>query len=644
MRPMSPSRRASGVILAALAASCGGGTTDSTPPPGETPTIGVSVSPGAVVLQTGNSIPVTVTVSRGGGFAGTISLSLTNAPTGVTGTFAPQSVPAASTTATLTLVAAPTAAAGSYSLTVRASGTGVTDQTASLGLTVSAAPSGTYAMTVSPTLVALTQGQSGQATVSIDRTGGYNGPVALSITGAPIGLTTSLTPPSAAGTSSAVGLTAASNLAAGDYPLTIVGTVAGLPDRSAGLTVRVSAPPPPGGNVTFTFCAAQGANPIWLAVQDGAGAWSRVTGVNDVYTFSVASGKGGVSWVTSANSNNFSQATLLATTAELQAYGAAQCPGGKTVTGSVAGVAAPNLAYVTLGGAGAVVTPALTTAFSLPGVADGPRDLVAARTQTIFQGPTPLTGISRMIVRRGLNPPAGGSLALLDFAGSEGFDPDQRTLTILNAGTDISRLTLGYLTATSAQAPYLVDGSPGAQATRPWWGIPSNRQAPGDMHAVTVSATPGAGLPFVEQRTTQLFTAEARDRTIVMGSTPSPVTLSVAASGPVRFRIQFQLQAEYSRFFSTTFAQSLGGAVRNSFLSVSGGWLPSSAAGTAVDVTMPDFNGTPGWSGSWGLLAGFQVTWTHTVLGWSASGGGVAPPVVEGGLVQTGTRTGLTTP
>src|SRR5438445_12776472 len=36
---------------------------------------------------------------------------------------------------------------------------------------------------------------------------------------------------------------------------------------------------------------------VWLAYQDGNGAWTRVTGVADVYTFSITSGKGGVAHV-----------------------------------------------------------------------------------------------------------------------------------------------------------------------------------------------------------------------------------------------------------------------------------------------------------------------------------------------------------
>jgi hypothetical protein len=73
---------------------------------------------------------------------------VTGAPAGVNATFAPASVPSATTSATLTVTISPNAAPGTYTLTVRGQATGLTDQTATIALTVTAKPA--IALTLAP--------------------------------------------------------------------------------------------------------------------------------------------------------------------------------------------------------------------------------------------------------------------------------------------------------------------------------------------------------------------------------------------------------------------------------------------------------------------------------------------------------------
>ncbi len=68
-----------------------------------------------------------------------------------------------------------------------------------------------------------------------------------------------------------------------------------LPILSACTDQTISAPPPP-ANVSVAYCAGQG--PIWVAFQDGDGAWTRAlpatSNGNDVFQATIASPRGGI--------------------------------------------------------------------------------------------------------------------------------------------------------------------------------------------------------------------------------------------------------------------------------------------------------------------------------------------------------------
>ncbi|MFC1661322.1 hypothetical protein ACFL3S_07725 [Gemmatimonadota bacterium] len=77
---------------------------------------------------------ITVSLTRGGGHTGAVTVGVEGLPNGVSAS--PVTIASGSTTGTLSLEASPSAAGGTYSLTVRASGSGVTDATATVSLTV----------------------------------------------------------------------------------------------------------------------------------------------------------------------------------------------------------------------------------------------------------------------------------------------------------------------------------------------------------------------------------------------------------------------------------------------------------------------------------------------------------------------------
>jgi hypothetical protein len=177
-----------------------------------------------------------------------------------------------------------------------------------------------------------------------------------------------------------ISITAAGNLAPGNYALTLNGSGTGVANVAQQFTVQVN-PQAAGGNVTYSFACSPAAQvPIWFGRQDGNGGWLPVAASpSKDFVFNIASGKGGIAWVTGAN-NQFVLNVHLGSTTELQQLGQAICPTAiaKTITGGVAGIGGTDLAFVTMGGSSTVAVGG----GYLTGVPDGLRDLIAARVTT----------------------------------------------------------------------------------------------------------------------------------------------------------------------------------------------------------------------------------------------------------------------
>jgi hypothetical protein len=103
-------------------------------PPGSigSPDFGLSASPGSLTVSQGSNGSSTITVSPLNGFSGSVSLSASGLPGGVTASFNPSSTTG---TSTLTLTASSTAATGTSTVTVTGSSGSLT-HTATISLTV----------------------------------------------------------------------------------------------------------------------------------------------------------------------------------------------------------------------------------------------------------------------------------------------------------------------------------------------------------------------------------------------------------------------------------------------------------------------------------------------------------------------------
>lgn len=264
MSPFPARGRLLCVALMATGLACSSGGDDTTTPTGG---FSIAVSPGALSVQQGGSGQVSVTLTRTGGFSGTVNFSVQGAPSGVTGAVSGAGS-GTSSTGTVTISVGAGVAPGVYNMTLRASATGLADRTAAVALTVTAA--GGFSITTTLAGVTIVQGGTGTGSVTLTRTGGFAGAVALSVTGVPAGVTASFDPAEIPGgaTGADLDFTVGAAVTAGAYPLVITGSSAGLPDATANFLLTIAQG---SGSLTLT------ANPAVLEIQQGATGQTTLT-------------------------------------------------------------------------------------------------------------------------------------------------------------------------------------------------------------------------------------------------------------------------------------------------------------------------------------------------------------------------------
>ena len=184
------------------------------------PAFSLTAAANSVTVVGGKTGTVNISVSGTNGFTGAVTFSAASLPAGVTAVFSPGS---STTGSTLTLTAASTAAAGSYSFAVNGV-SGSLSASKALTLVISAAPDFKLALSSSSVTLArsLFGYSAGTDTITISALNGFSGSVALSVTGAPGNFTTAFSPASltTAGTSKLT-LTPGFLFRRGSYTLTI---------------------------------------------------------------------------------------------------------------------------------------------------------------------------------------------------------------------------------------------------------------------------------------------------------------------------------------------------------------------------------------------------------------------------------------
>lgn len=133
-------RHAFFALLLAGAAACG----DNGTAPARA--IDIQLATSEIAVTAGTSGTVNLAITRHGGYAGEVTLALDALPAGVTGAFTPSTLPDGTTRSVLTLTVVATAAASTAPITIRATGSGVADKTATVALTITRLPPSTGAI------------------------------------------------------------------------------------------------------------------------------------------------------------------------------------------------------------------------------------------------------------------------------------------------------------------------------------------------------------------------------------------------------------------------------------------------------------------------------------------------------------------
>lgn len=315
------------VMAITVMTACGssdGGPADPPGPPGDI-RLELSLSVSTLTIESGASGTLTATTTLTGGLAGPVSIVTAGAPAGVSASASNIVTSGASTTGTITVLAAASVAAGSYPLIVTASVPGASSVRAALTLVVTEAPPAPdFALTVASPL-SLSQGETGATGVTIGRTS-FTGAVALSATGLPSGVSAGFSPAAPTTDSSTLTLQVGADAAPGSYPIVIVGTATpGTRSDTLSLTIIVA------GSYALT------ANPDTLTVAP-AGSVSTAVSVAAIGGFSgaVALSVGGLP---SGMSAAFNPATTTSnSTLTLTTTGAAPGTSTLTITGTTAGL------------------------------------------------------------------------------------------------------------------------------------------------------------------------------------------------------------------------------------------------------------------------------------------------------------------
>jgi regulation of enolase protein 1 (concanavalin A-like superfamily) len=199
------------------------------------PTFQLSLAPGSLTITQGASGTSTVSVTPQNGFTGSVSLSASGLPSGVTASFNPSST---TSTSTLTLTASSTAVTGTATVTITGTSGSLTNST-TISLTVNAVPVASFTLSASPNSVTILQGGNGTSTVTVTPQNGFNGSVSLSASGLPSGVTASFNPTSTTSTSTLT-LTASSTATTGTVTVAVTG-VSGSLASTATITLTVQA-------------------------------------------------------------------------------------------------------------------------------------------------------------------------------------------------------------------------------------------------------------------------------------------------------------------------------------------------------------------------------------------------------------------
>ena len=195
----------------------------------------IAASPSSLTIKPGGSASITISVTGSSSFSGSVALSLTGLPSGVTGSFASNSV-AGSTV--LTIDVSSSAIRGSYLVGIVGNSGGFT-ATTSFVLLVDAPG---FTIAPFPASLKIYPGTSGSTIMNVTDDAGFSGPIAFALTSPLPGGVTAIWSQDSSNGMSTLTLTASNSATPGSLMLTITGTSGtSLATTSVALSVQVPA-------------------------------------------------------------------------------------------------------------------------------------------------------------------------------------------------------------------------------------------------------------------------------------------------------------------------------------------------------------------------------------------------------------------
>lgn len=310
------------------------------------------------------------------------------------------------------------------------------------------------------------------------------------------------------------------------------------------------------------------------------------------------------------------------------------------MTGTVSGFLTAN-DFVTVGVGNAISPVSPTQAqpnFTLTGVPDGLRDLVATRSTFNVSTPANPLLLNRIYLRRGINPPNLSSVGTVDFNGPDAFAPATTSVAIngIASGEQVSASNT-FITNTQSFGSLGASSALSGNALN-LFNVPSNKTAAGDVQALAVNAVTISGSQVTQIRSVTAVFRDPANAMVTPGAPVNQPTISTLATAPyARPRAQSARQAEYQDFWSANFVQVTTSSRRSVTITTSLGYV---GAGSTIDMGLPDFTGVGGWQNSWGPIAGNLVNWNVAMTGWQSATVGL----VDGALYRIGQRQGTFTP
>ena len=468
----------------------------------------------------------------------------------------------------------------------------------------------TPGVTITATSVSLAASADDRVAVDvmITRSAGFTGPVTLSVSGLPAGVTAEFGANPVTGTSAIVDIVVGAGVTTGTYRFTLSAMSSGIRWNSIAIDLLVTAPHPT--NVTVAYCTETA--PAWVASQDGNGEWRQllpnVQGERTIFRRNFVTDRGGIATVSSILDGALTVLNVLyGTPAELASAGDTNpidCAGGepKDLFGSVAGQNANESSLISTGNILRTSVPTGRTTFHLTGVPSGPRDLIATRTTSLVGG----SAVTSLLLRRNVDLPDSANIGTLDFTSAEAFAPSVAMVRVGGVfpegaitGTRLRTSNSDLLLSNLTDAP--------TSTTRPYFALPESQLLPGDLQVLRVSTVGSSS----ETRDADLYFRSPIDRTLILGAPVAPPAITAVSTSPsLRVRARFEQQPEYDRLTSIFYQQGPSSALV--VISMTPGYA---ALADGFDLIVPDLSHVAGFDPVWALIPGAQLLWSATRVG-----------------------------